>query len=353
MQAIAAAQAAFTYATKALAKHGSANKQPAFGTDMELTKWKIELSAVSPKGKPMGTKARLDSLRDKTGFATKVWDIPSVIAYGKAAAKMGVGNCMEFTAVACAKLSSLTDVPDYYVCQLNPSDHVFVVIGEAPDDTGAFEKNLQHWSVDAAICDPWAGIACSARQFGANWELMMDSWQVQGMKLPKMVTQASDMAQFGMSVTGSLGGVKPLSMWMGDSDPYWKRAIHDSDKINKAGPGTGKNSGSRCCYLSTAACRVIGLPDDCVDLQRLRWVRDEVLVNMPQGAAEVDEYYSIAPGVVKLIDQQDNARAVYRKIYEQRVRPASLAVARGDYEAAHEIFQTVIREGRDWLGGGC
>ena len=55
------------------------------------------------------------------------------------------------------------------------------------------------------------------------------------------------------------------------------------------------------CYITTAACTALGLPDECEELQTLRWFRDNVLTD-EAGLALVGRYYEQAPAIVRAID---------------------------------------------------
>ena len=96
----------------------------------------------------------------------------------------------------------------------------------------------------------------------------------------------------------------------------------------------------KCCYITTATCAAMGLPDDCDELQALRHYRDAVLLATPQGEREVAEYYASAPAIVAALDRRADAPALYRLLYEQHIRPAAAAAARGDHATAHTLFRS-------------
>ena len=129
----------------------------------------------------IGAKGKLDAFRTNQDYSNIVWNMAQVLAYGKAAAKLGAGNCMEFAAVACVKLSKLQAVPNYYPVELGGgADHVFVAIGQDPDLHGAFPQDFANWAATAAICDPWANIACLAGDYPQAWRNKMDKWYIAG-----------------------------------------------------------------------------------------------------------------------------------------------------------------------------
>lgn len=324
MHAIDAARAALVHARNKLAKIGAANVRPAFASDVELVTWQMQQQG----GK--GAKGAIDNLRRAKDYENIVWDMPSVIAYGKAAAKLGAGNCMEYSAVASEKLSRLRDIPDFYACELGPpSDHVFVVIGETPY-AGEFNMNFMQWDVNAAVCDPWADIACRARNYPGLWKQAMRDWNLDGATLP-------------VRLTGMGFGAK--AEWVSPTNAAWLDAIDECAKLVKAGPGNGlPEKQGCCCYITTATCGSLGLPDDCDELQTLRFFRDEILLRSPAGRRDVERYYRVAPGVVDSIDRRTDAAAVYRDIHARHIAPAVAAVKAGDRERAHAIFVALIDE---------
>jgi hypothetical protein len=100
------------------------------------------------------------------------------------------------------------------------------------------------------------------------------------------------------------------------------------------------------CYLTTAACRSLSLPDDCPELTALRWFRDHVLLNTDAGRREVAEYYATAPTIVAAIDASGGAAEMYREIYWGRILPAVAAVSRHDFPTAHAVFRALVSEMR-------
>ncbi len=105
-----------------------------------------------------------------------------------------------------------------------------------------------------------------------------------------------------------------------------------------------KNRGCKCCFVTTAVCQSLGLPDDCEELTTLRWFRDEVLAQTREGRGDIATYYDVAPGIVRAIDRRGDASARYRALYEKRIRPAVMAIQRGHFRAAHELYREMMRE---------
>lgn len=75
----------------------------------------------------------------------------------------------------------------------------------------------------------------------------------------------------------------------------------------------GGSSGG--CFLTSACCKAKNLPDNCKELESLRYFRDNILVNMPDGKNMIDFYYAQAPRIVKQIDNSAEPMKMYEEIY--------------------------------------
>ena len=106
---------------------------------------------------------------------------------------------------------------------------------------------------------------------------------------------------------------------------------------------TGENTNPcKCCYITTAVCDTLGLPDDCHELTTLRWFRDEVMERTQAGREEVAEYYKTAPKIVKAINERPDSDALYRRLYLTSIQPAVLAVRLGHMQAAHALYCEMV-----------
>ena len=66
--------------------------------------------------------------------------------------------------------------------------------------------------------------------------------------------------------------------------------------------GLTDRSNRGCCFIATATCATLGLPEDCEELMLLRWFRDSVMLPTEEGRRAVARYYDIAPHAVAAID---------------------------------------------------
>ncbi len=98
------------------------------------------------------------------------------------------------------------------------------------------------------------------------------------------------------------------------------------------------------CYITTAVCKSLDKPDDCYELTTLRQYRDEYLLASEGGKLLVEEYYNIAPTIVKRIDKQDNAGDIYRGIWNKYLSPCIRLIEEERKEECREVYSQMVRK---------
>ena len=98
------------------------------------------------------------------------------------------------------------------------------------------------------------------------------------------------------------------------------------------------------CYSTTAVCRSLDKPDDCYELTALRQYRDEYLLSFESGKSLVEEYYNIAPTIVKRINRQKNAGEVYRGIWDRYLSPCIRLIEEDKKEECREVYSQMVRK---------
>lgn len=106
------------------------------------------------------------------------------------------------------------------------------------------------------------------------------------------------------------------------------------------------NSGFRrkLCYITTAVCQELGKGADCRELRLLKNYRDQYLDTTPEGHALVEEYYNIAPTIVKRIDRQPDRSRIYGQIYRDYLLPCIRKIEERDYEACGAGYEKMVLE---------
>jgi len=96
------------------------------------------------------------------------------------------------------------------------------------------------------------------------------------------------------------------------------------------------------CFITTAVCDKLGLPDDNYVLNSFRTFRDEHM----GGKGEVSEYYDVAPKIVaKIADKGDED--VYYEVLSDWLMPALKEIEHKNYDKAQEIYTEMVKAMKD------
>ena len=102
--------------------------------------------------------------------------------------------------------------------------------------------------------------------------------------------------------------------------------------------GNSNNSGG--CFLTTACTAARGLPDDCEELETLRWFRDNWLCQQPDGEAAIRHYYDIAPQIVERINDNYDASLIWDGLYYNMILPCVSLIKAGKYQETYALYQS-------------
>ncbi|WP_122642702.1 CFI-box-CTERM domain-containing protein [Luxibacter massiliensis] len=97
------------------------------------------------------------------------------------------------------------------------------------------------------------------------------------------------------------------------------------------------------CYITTAVCRSLDKSDDCYELGLLRDYRDTYLLNSEEGAQTVQEYYNIAPTIVKRIDRREDAAQIYADIWREYLDPCVHLIEEEKREECGKLYREMVR----------
>ncbi|MDD6037950.1 MAG: hypothetical protein PUD20_04000 [bacterium] len=130
--------------------------------------------------------------------------------------------------------------------------------------------------------------------------------------------------------------------WIEALTSTWKKHFPKSE----IHPATAKEIDAgfkrRFCFISTAACEVLGKGDDCYELNLLRTFRDQYLLKSDDGEALVNEYYDIAPTIVKHINKLEDAGQIYEEIWAQYLTRCVQLIEKGENEACVALYQEMV-----------
>ena len=104
-----------------------------------------------------------------------------------------------------------------------------------------------------------------------------------------------------------------------------------------------KAAQSTGCFLTSACVEAKGLSDDCHELTTLRRFRDGYMRSIPEGAADICEYYHTAPLIVEKIRQLPDAAEVFEKLYHELVVPCVALIESGKNEEAYASYRSYTK----------
>ena len=99
----------------------------------------------------------------------------------------------------------------------------------------------------------------------------------------------------------------------------------------------------KLCFITTAVCEAEGKPDDCAELTAFRAFRDGWLANEPDGLALTEEYYRVAPLIVRAIDVCDDRERVYAALRRDWLAPCYADIRAGDFQACKRRYTAMVR----------
>ena len=99
----------------------------------------------------------------------------------------------------------------------------------------------------------------------------------------------------------------------------------------------------RGCFLTTAVCEYLGKADDCEELTTLRAYRDNWLAKQPGGRELIEEYYAIAPGIVRAMKESEDYGAISEELLARYIRPCLALIAEGKNEECKQLYIEMVR----------
>lgn len=124
-----------------------------------------------------------------------------------------------------------------------------------------------------------------------------------------------------------------------------------SIEANRASQAEANSAGGGGCYITTAVCESLSLPDDCYSLQTLRRFRDTYMMETNVRRSFVREYYQTAPAIVDRIRQRKDARMLFQRLYDDYILPAVIAIECGQLAGAFKIYRRMLYHVRGCVYG--
>ncbi len=99
---------------------------------------------------------------------------------------------------------------------------------------------------------------------------------------------------------------------------------------------------SSSCYITTIVVEILGKPDDCPELQTLRWFRNEILAPNEENE-ELLMAYDIYGGLLaRSISTLENAKAFAEELYKIFISGCVKLINKGEYELAKVLYVEMV-----------
>lgn len=103
------------------------------------------------------------------------------------------------------------------------------------------------------------------------------------------------------------------------------------------------NSNSSSCFITTAVCDILNYPDDCLELNVLRYLRDEYMIPNLENRQKLIEYYVLGPLISKKMKQDPNKVALASNLYKTYLKPSVELVLDGKYQESVSYYELMVK----------
>ena len=111
---------------------------------------------------------------------------------------------------------------------------------------------------------------------------------------------------------------------------------------NQASVQSSSNSGGSWCFITTAICESEGKADDCRELMILRKFRDEFMITDSERKKLVEEYYIIAPIIVRQIKRMKNSNKMFEMLRDEFILPCIMFIEKGCNDCAMNRYRAMV-----------
>lgn len=124
----------------------------------------------------------------------------------------------------------------------------------------------------------------------------------------------------------------------------WGSSFKDSNIIASDYDSIVQGFKRKLCYVTTAVCQNLNKGENCEELRLIKEFRDGYLASTQEGAALIEEYYDIAPTLVKRIAKDADAQAKYIWLWNTYLAPCVAFIKAGRQEKCKETYCGMMEE---------
>lgn len=96
------------------------------------------------------------------------------------------------------------------------------------------------------------------------------------------------------------------------------------------------------CFITTAVCARQNKPDDCYELNTIRWFRDNWLMNEVDGPELIKEYYFVAPNLVEKVNNLPNSDHIYQLLERKYINKCVELIEQHEFAKTKNLYTGMI-----------
>lgn len=127
----------------------------------------------------------------------------------------------------------------------------------------------------------------------------------------------------------------------------WRKAFKDSNIMPSDYDSIMQGFRRKLCYVTTAVCQNLNKGTDCEELRLIKEFRDGYLAATKEGQELIDEYYDIAPTLVKRIAKDAGAQEKYVWLWNTYLAPCVAYIKSGEPEHCRETYCDMMEKLRE------
>ncbi len=124
----------------------------------------------------------------------------------------------------------------------------------------------------------------------------------------------------------------------------WGSSFKDSNIIASDYDSIVQGFKRKLCYVTTAVCQNLNKGENCEELRLIKEFRDGYLASTQEGAALIEEYYDIAPTIVKRIAREANPGEKYLYLWNTYIRKCVDLISRDENERCGRLYRSMMAE---------
>lgn len=103
----------------------------------------------------------------------------------------------------------------------------------------------------------------------------------------------------------------------------------------------------KLCFVTTAVCCGLHKPQDCREIALMKRYRDEYLFRLAEGESLIEEYYDIAPTIVKRIAKEASPEEKYLYLWNTYISKCVALVEKQENEKCRKLYESMMAELRE------